>query len=122
MDIEANEIQIRDFNGKKVLILVCELEEQSETLHEWTGDEDNYEIRVYKHPVNKNVSIGLTIKNMGVMLRVDSSHNEDNYPPVKWLYNGEVSFLSFGYLDDKRQLYYTPLKPLTSLIEPSQLN
>jgi hypothetical protein len=123
MKIEAKEIQIRDFPDiGKILVLICDNKTQMDLLWQLMGDGDNYKVRIYVHKKTNNISIGIAIKSIGSVLRVNSIKNEDNYPPVKWLLSGQVSFLTTGYLNDKRELMHTDLKPLNSLIQPGQQN
>jgi hypothetical protein len=124
MEIEANEIQIRDFpTVGKILVLICDNEIQMGLLHQLIGEKGNYEVRVYKGKLNDNISIGLTIKKIGAVMKINSSKNANNYPPIKWLFSGQVKYLAVGYLDPHtRELIHTPPMPLNGLIQPSQYN
>jgi hypothetical protein len=124
-DIYANEIQIRDFEKDKiVLFLICPDKEAATSLADMI-DETNgkYNVKCYINKSNEvSLSLNLTLPTVQAKLKIETSKNSHNYPPIKQLLSGNINFISTGWLDDKSELTHCTLKPLDSLILPEQLN
>ncbi|MEE1944251.1 hypothetical protein VRU48_03970 [Pedobacter sp. KR3-3] len=119
--IYANEIQIRDFkNGQMPLVLICPDESAAVGLSgmiKSTGG--NFSVKCYLNKDSElTVGLLLAMPELAVELKVPTTKTEANYPPVAWLLNGQVNFISTGWLDDKRQLTYTDLIPLDNVDLP----
>lgn len=118
-EIYANDIQIRQIDGDKyVLVLICDNKEIATDLADMIDyTNGDYHLNCYTKD-NNNFYFGLQLKlpSYIVELKVNTLKNRTNYLPIEWLVANKVKFICTAFQDHKQEVFCTPLKPLADLV------
>jgi len=101
--------------GKKVLIFLCENKSMADNLYDLLST-NNYKLTIGVG-LKKNYKFELDFLDKGFKFQYDTEQTTGSYPPLLWLANQSVGFVTTGIKGEGQQRYwndvYLPLiRPL----------
>ena len=95
------------------LILICSNQEDSDKLY-YLITKNPFNLKVVKNK-NETHELHIELINSAFTIGFRTPKTLDTYPPLKLLYNRQITSITCGFKDDSNQLRYNPnLHPLGS--------
>jgi hypothetical protein len=92
-----NDISIqKNANGDYILILVTPNENDASNLYDLIVT-NSFDLLVLIDKTKNTYSINLEFLNSDYVIGYDTARTADSYPPLKWLSNAQVKYITTGY-------------------------